>query len=70
MIYVGIEEQLTLDALESDMHCPRCAAVLGQQGFVSAFWQSENITCFCWCGACEWMGEITEVRNVTGYEPV
>jgi hypothetical protein len=44
--------------------------VLGQKGFVSAYWESERIIYFCWCGICEWMGDITEIREMTGYEAV
>lgn len=71
MIYVGIEERITLATLESGaMHCPRCTRVLGGGGFVGALWEKEQIVYFCWCGECGWMGEITEAHSdgVTAFE--
>lgn len=72
MIYVGIEERITLANLESGaMHCPRCTRALADGGFVGALWEREQIVYFCWCGECGWMGEITEAHSdgVIAFEP-
>jgi len=67
--YVGDEEIRTTATLGHEFYCPRCAADLTRQGFVSAFWQSEAIVFYCSCGECRWQGDISESTKVFGYEP-
>lgn len=66
--YVGPEELQTMAALEDGLHCPRCTAGFSTQGFASAFWAADAIVYFCWCGACGWRGELTELQVITTYE--
>lgn len=66
----GPEDLVTIATLESRLHCPKCTAALAAEGFVSAFWESENIVYFCWCGHCHWQGDIVDLDRVVGIEAV
>lgn len=66
--YIGPEEIQTISTLDHNLHCPHCTADLNATGFSSAFWTAESIVYYCWCGVCNWMGDISEFSIVTGYE--
>lgn len=66
--YIGPEEIQTIETLDHNLHCPHCTADLTATGFSSAFWTAESIVYYCWCGVCNWMGDISEFSVVTGYE--
>lgn len=68
--YVGPEELQTMAALDGGLHCPRCTAGFSTQGFASAFWTSDATVYLCWCGACGWLGELSEIQVVTSHEAV
>ena len=66
--YIGPEEIQTIATLDHRLHCPRCTADLNSTGFSSAFWTAESIVYYCWCGVCDWMGDISEFSAVTSFE--
>lgn len=47
--------------------CPRCA---GGLDLASEFWEGDDRRFYCWCGHCDWTGEITTTGGTAvGHEP-
>ncbi len=52
--------------------CPSCAAALaladGGRGLAVEYWVAGDRVFACYCGACDWSGDVVLSERVTGHE--
>ena len=52
---------------DAPRYCPRCAGALG---LATEFWEGDDRRFYCWCGSCDWTGEVTTTgATAVGHEP-
>jgi hypothetical protein len=55
--------------LDRPRHCPQCAdSLIDGHGLVVEYWSADQRIFYCWCGGCDWLGEVIRVHRTIGHE--
>lgn len=56
-------------ATDAPKHCPSCGGEFAPSGIAVEFWEQDRRVFACYCGGCEWTGDIVLTERIVGHEP-